>query len=353
MIGGKEMKIGEVIRKYRKEKQMTQEEMAGYLGVTASAVNKWENDNSMPDISLLAPIARLLGISTDTLLSYREELTEKEISSKIELISEKLKEDSYEEAFCWVEEQIREYPNCDKFILIATQTLDGYRTILNIENAEKYDERIYQLYLRVAESENYTLAMSAWISIFYYLVGKQKYEEAQEYVNRFPKMEFSTKKMQALIFEKQGKTDDAYRLYEEILYTGGMNLAQALSGIYTLSIKENNLEKAEYITKKQKELAKALEMGKHMEISAGLELAIYKKDKEKTLRILSEMVQTLAHMGDFRYAPLYAHMQFKDGEMSNIYFMFKQAVENNGELAFLRNDERYKQLLEEVKEITG
>ena len=44
-----------------------------------------------------------------------------------------------------------------------------------------------------------------------------------------------------------------------------------------MAIKENDLEKAEYITGKQRELAKALEMGKHMEVSAGLELAIYKK----------------------------------------------------------------------------
>lgn len=73
------MRIGEVIRKYRKEKQLTQEEMANYLGITAPAVNKWENGNSSPDISLLAPIARLLGISTDILLSYQEDLTEKEI----------------------------------------------------------------------------------------------------------------------------------------------------------------------------------------------------------------------------------------------------------------------------------
>ena len=37
------MQIGTVIRKYRKERNMTQEEMASYLGVTAPAVNKWEN----------------------------------------------------------------------------------------------------------------------------------------------------------------------------------------------------------------------------------------------------------------------------------------------------------------------
>ena len=75
------MQIGTVIRKYRKEKNMTQEEMASYLGVTAPAVNKWENGNACPDIMLLAPIARLLGISTDTLLSYREELTKQEIAN--------------------------------------------------------------------------------------------------------------------------------------------------------------------------------------------------------------------------------------------------------------------------------
>lgn len=41
------MEIGEVIRKYRKEKNLTQEEMAVRLGVTAPAVNKWENGVSL------------------------------------------------------------------------------------------------------------------------------------------------------------------------------------------------------------------------------------------------------------------------------------------------------------------
>lgn len=41
------MQIGEVIRKYRKEKNMTQEEMAERLGVTPPAVNKWEQGGSL------------------------------------------------------------------------------------------------------------------------------------------------------------------------------------------------------------------------------------------------------------------------------------------------------------------
>ena len=55
------MAIGDIIRKYRKNKGMTQEEMAACLGVTTPAVNKWEKGNTLPDITLLVPIARLLG----------------------------------------------------------------------------------------------------------------------------------------------------------------------------------------------------------------------------------------------------------------------------------------------------
>ena len=95
------MQLGDVIRTDRKRKNMTQEEMATRLGVTAPAVNKWEKGNSMPDIMMLAPIARLLGITTDELLSFREELTTKEIEDIINEADRRLKEQPYEEAFCW------------------------------------------------------------------------------------------------------------------------------------------------------------------------------------------------------------------------------------------------------------
>lgn len=78
--GGKYMQLGEIIRKYRKENNLTQEEVAARLGVSAPAVNKWENGVSLPDIMLLSPIARLFGISTDQLLSFQEDLTQEEIN---------------------------------------------------------------------------------------------------------------------------------------------------------------------------------------------------------------------------------------------------------------------------------
>lgn len=93
------MRIGEVIRTYRKNRNMTQEEMARRLGVTAPAVNKWENNVSLPDITLLAPIARVLETTPDTLLSFREELTQEEVNVIVQEADGKFQKVSFEEAF--------------------------------------------------------------------------------------------------------------------------------------------------------------------------------------------------------------------------------------------------------------
>lgn len=124
------MQIGTVIRKYRKEKNMTQEEMASYLGVTAPAVNKWENGNACPDIMLLAPIARLLGISTDTLLSYREELTKQEIANISNEIGKRLMKEPYEDVFRSAMQKIQEYPNCGKLAFVLAQ-ISGRERLLH------------------------------------------------------------------------------------------------------------------------------------------------------------------------------------------------------------------------------
>ena len=61
--------IGNRIAKFRKEKNMTQEDLANLLGVSSQAVSKWENDASCPDISLLPQLCEVLGITADELLT--------------------------------------------------------------------------------------------------------------------------------------------------------------------------------------------------------------------------------------------------------------------------------------------
>lgn len=129
-------------KKYRKEAGMTQEEMANRLGVTTPAVNKWENSNSKPDIELLAPIARLLDISLDTLLSFHEKLSDTEIEEIIRKMDRMFSEEGYEKTYEWALRLIKEYPNCNMLIWQAAVMLDARRITDKCTNPENMISRL-------------------------------------------------------------------------------------------------------------------------------------------------------------------------------------------------------------------
>lgn len=62
-------KIGKFISQLRKEKNMTQQELADKLGVTDRAISNWENGRRLPDYSLLKDLCDILSISINELLS--------------------------------------------------------------------------------------------------------------------------------------------------------------------------------------------------------------------------------------------------------------------------------------------
>lgn len=67
-------KTGFLIKKLRKEKGMTQKELADFLHITDRAVSKWERGLCAPDISLLEPLAEILGISIAELIEGKRDI---------------------------------------------------------------------------------------------------------------------------------------------------------------------------------------------------------------------------------------------------------------------------------------
>jgi len=76
-------KIGNFILELRKEKNMTQQELADKIGVTDKAISKWENGRGMPDLSLMKPLCRELDISINELISG-ERIDKKDYQEKLE-----------------------------------------------------------------------------------------------------------------------------------------------------------------------------------------------------------------------------------------------------------------------------
>lgn len=69
-------KIGEIIEKKRKEKHLTQKELAEALGVSNTAISKWENGNNLPDISMLEPLCKILDLDLLELITTQNSMHE-------------------------------------------------------------------------------------------------------------------------------------------------------------------------------------------------------------------------------------------------------------------------------------
>ena len=73
------MSFGNVIRKLRREAEMTQEELAELLAISPQAVSRWETEAAMPDISLLPRLANIFNVSADELLEINVAKNEEKI----------------------------------------------------------------------------------------------------------------------------------------------------------------------------------------------------------------------------------------------------------------------------------
>ena len=84
------MNIGKNILDLRKQKNVTQEDLAAQLGVTATAVSKWENNYTLPDILMLCALADYFDVTTDDLLGRTAVVKEAVVVAESEKLAESI-----------------------------------------------------------------------------------------------------------------------------------------------------------------------------------------------------------------------------------------------------------------------
>lgn len=103
------MKIHEQIRALRRERKMTQEQLAEAVGVSAAAVSKWESGLSVPEIGMMMALADYFEVSLDALVGYQ--VRSRRRADMAEDIRRLKVAKQYEEAQTVVAEALRRYPN--------------------------------------------------------------------------------------------------------------------------------------------------------------------------------------------------------------------------------------------------
>ena len=171
--------------------------------------------------------------------------------------------------------------------------LDVHRLLKEVQDADKYDLFITECYTRALESKNEDIRYKAAESLYNLWLRKEQYEEAEKCLEYMSRQNPERKRMQALVFGKTGRVQEAYRAYEELLLADYQMISMIFNSMYMLAVRDEDMEKARYYVEKQAGLARLFEMGEYYEISGRLDLAIVEKDEKTVADTAEKMKQNL------------------------------------------------------------
>lgn len=125
------MTFGEIIRKLRRDADLTQERLAEILSISPQAVSRWETDMAMPDVSLLPAIANLFDVTTDYLLGVdlsKKKEKIREIQDRAREFFNQRTEESWERGIQILRDGLKLYPeNSTLKHTLALRLLCGQR----------------------------------------------------------------------------------------------------------------------------------------------------------------------------------------------------------------------------------
>lgn len=129
------LNLSENIARLRHEREITQEELADFVGVTKASVSKWESGKSTPDILLLPLLASFFGVTVDELMGYEPQLAQEQIRRIYGELCEAFVEFPILEAFEKVRDYVRRFYSCYPFLLQVVVLYVNH--ILLIDDQEK------------------------------------------------------------------------------------------------------------------------------------------------------------------------------------------------------------------------
>lgn len=218
------MNIGTTIKKLRRGKDMTQETLAEYLGVSVSAVSQWEAEKTAPDLSLIPSLCNLFEVTADELLGIDLEAKQKKIREIVEQ-SYSFESRGYTmEAHDILTEGLRQFP--DSFDIMEVLMNNNYYLMYDstlsedIRNQSRDEAiRLGELILEKCLDDEKRHSAIQILCFIYPMVGMT--ERARELASKMPVMAVSRDYLYASI----NRGSEGYRCDKALIY----NLIQFLS----------------------------------------------------------------------------------------------------------------------------
>ena len=341
------MKINAIIREKRKALSLTQEQLANYLGVSAPAVYKWEKGAAYPDITILPALARVLKTDLNTLLSFREDLTQEEISQFVSGLDQVIREEGYEAAFQQAMDQIRQYPTCEALIYPVVFYLDGARFLHGVPDPDAYTDKLMPFYETMSHSQTPEIRDAALTMCISYHRNRKDFARAEALIHTIPSTRMDKEEQLATLYTQQEKYKEAQQLWERRLLQSTTHIQIALMNLMDIALKEGRDEDARFCADTYQQVSSLLHVTKWIPYTAKLQLATLQKDRAGCLDALGHILPVLKEPWTPQTCPLYRHMG--GGDLSalsqSLYERIRNDLEHSEEFAFLRDSPEYEPLL--------
>ncbi|PNV61464.1 transcriptional regulator [Clostridium sp. chh4-2] len=348
------MPINHVIREKRKELGLTQEQVAGYLGVSTPAVNKWEKGSANPDIALLPALARLLNVDLNTLLCFNEGLTKQEIDHFISELSGVIKKHGIETGFKKGIEKVREYPNCPPLIHLTAITLEFALLMsgMHADDKKPYEDEILALYERNAACDDPQMkARSAYMLVSKYM-NRGETQKAKELLDQMPEPETPDKRLLEIdLLINQGELDRAEELLERKLLSKTSEMMMLFTKLTDIELKQGNEENASRIAEIFSHTAKQLELWDYTSYVVSLGVAVQQENIPESLSILKSILAAAEKPWETEKTLLYRHINSKapkDQPVTQASLMLPPLLaelESSPRYGFLQSNAEFQQLI--------
>ncbi|PFM87847.1 transcriptional regulator [Bacillus thuringiensis] len=151
----REIHIHKIIANKRKEKGITQEELAAYIGITKASVSKWETGQSYPDITFLPLLASYFNISIDELISYTPQMEQEDIKNLYHRLAEAFSEEPFDEVIMECRGIIKKYYSCFPLLIqIGILFINHHMLTEDTDRGIEILEEAMNLFSRVQEESD-------------------------------------------------------------------------------------------------------------------------------------------------------------------------------------------------------
>ncbi|MGH4123195.1 MAG: helix-turn-helix domain-containing protein [Clostridium sp.] len=340
------LSIGEVIFKLRKEKNITQEQLGNFIGVSTAAVSKWEGGISYPDITLLPILATFFNVSIDKLLNFKIELSDEEVMKIFSECESLFSSGDLDKAIDKSKEYILKYPGC-YYLKLRIGLLFSFYSCKAANSEEKFMNIIcYAIELLEAVAQNSSKEESVERALYQlgalYQVVKEE-DKALEALKKIHKSQLDPDVILSSIYMQKNEMKKARKLLQSKLYKNIEDICIICLGLANSYMKdEKDLNMIERYYNLSTNIQKTFSPEGDSVFRLSMEYLNFARtylqfnEKKKAMDMLHKMIEDIRRNDMdkpeiFRY--IWCFNEIPDGERTitmnsyeNIFEIFRQAV---------------------------